>query len=153
MPIVKGRALDNNVYVTQTDTTIGFISQSADRLDEIKGRSPSKHYIRALPSLGRLKAFTRVPQSHKNRVRRARRSTFIFPDGHSYRVVAEGCHHRLIERLGWAYTTSANRSGEAYHSEFAESVADIIVGFPAGERGDEASRIYRVGNATIKRIR
>ena len=84
------------VFLTQTDTTIGFVSQNADRLTEIKQRPPHKHYIKALPSLQSLKTFTRVPERHKNRIRRAKRSTFIFPDGHSYRVIRETDHLQLI---------------------------------------------------------
>jgi len=141
------------VFLTQTDTTIGFISQNADRLTIIKQRPPHKHYIKALPSLQTLKTFTRVPNRYKNRVRRAKRSTFIFPNGHSYRVIRETEHLQLIQKLGWAYTTSANISGEPYNRTFAENVADVIVGFPTKNCRQIASQIVKVNNSRMKRVR
>jgi len=141
------------VFLTQTDTTIGFVSQNADRLTEIKQRPPHKHYIKALPSLQSLKTFTRVPERHKNRIRRAKRSTFIFPDGHSYRVIRETDHLQLIQKLGWAYTTSANISGRPYDKAFAEESADVIVKFPTQKGRQSASQIFKLNNISIKRIR
>ena len=141
------------VFLTQTDTTIGFVSQNADRLTIIKQRPPHKHYIKALPSLQTLKTFTRVPNRYKNRVRRAKRSTFIFPNGHSYRVIRETEHLHLIQKLGWAYTTSANISGEPYDRIFAESSADIIVQFPTKNSRQIASQIIKLNNSRMKRVR
>ena len=119
--------LKNLVFLTQTDTTIGFVSQNAEKLTQIKQRPPHKHYIKALPSLKTLKSFTRVPNSHKNRVRRSKKTTFIMPNGHSYRVVQDTHHLLLLNRLGWAYTTSANLSSEAYDESFAKENADVII--------------------------
>lgn len=47
--------LTNKVFLTQTDTTIGFVSQNAEKLTRIKQRPPYKHYIKALNSLNTLK--------------------------------------------------------------------------------------------------
>ena len=116
----------DKVFLTQTDTTIGFVSQNADKLTQIKQRPPHKHYIKALPSLNTLKSFTRVPDMHKNRIRRAKKTTFIMPNRHSYRVVQDKHHLLLLKRLGWAYTTSANLSSEAYDENFAKKNADIV---------------------------
>ena len=57
--------MKDKVFLTQTDTTIGFVSQNADRLSEIKQRPPHKHYIKAVNSLHTLKTFARVPQKYK----------------------------------------------------------------------------------------
>ena len=153
----------DKVFLTQTDTTIGFVSRNAQRLDQIKKRPSHKHYIKALPSLQSLNSLTRVPEKHKNRVRRARKSTFIFPDGSSYRIIRESMHLQLIKKLGWAYTTSANPGGKPFEKKFAEESADIIVGFPSKRgraKGDSAkrdresaSKIFRLSNTTIKRLR
>ena len=118
---------DTTVYLTATDTTIGLVSQSDERLDAIKGRPAHKHYITALPSLRALKKRTRIPAHHRNRVRRARRTTFVLPNSRSWRIVHDPRHRRLIQRLGWAYTTSANRSGEAYDEAWAREVADVVI--------------------------
>ena len=53
-----------SVFLTQTDTTIGFVSQNAQRLTAVKKRPPHKHYIIAVNSLHTLKHFARVPQIH-----------------------------------------------------------------------------------------
>jgi len=143
--------LKNKVFLTQTDTTIGFISQNAEKLTQIKQRPPHKHYIKALPSLKVLKSFTRVPDMHKNRVRRAKKTTFIMPNGHSYRVVKDRHHLLLLNRLGWAYTTSANLSNEAYDEDFAKKSADIVI-TPLRQKSS-ASNIYKLGKITLKRIR
>ena len=139
------------VFLTQTDTTIGFISQNAEKLTQIKQRPPHKHYIKALPSLKALKSFTRVPDMHKNRVRRAKKTTFVMPNGHSYRVVQDKHHLLLLNRLGWAYTTSANLSSEAYDEDFAKKSADVVI-TPLKQKRS-ASHIYKLGKTNLKRIR
>ena len=143
--------LKDKVFLTQTDTTIGFVSQNADKLTEIKQRPPHKHYIKAVNSLHTLKTFTRVPQNHKNRVRRARKTTFIMPNGHSYRVIQDKHHLMLLNRLKWAYTTSANLSNEEYNESFAREMADVIIE-PIKET-NQASHIYKLGKYSLKRIR
>ena len=141
----------DKVVLTQTDTTIGFVSQNADNLTQVKQRPPHKHYIKALPSLETLKTFTRLPDIHKNRIRRAKKTTFILPDGHSYRIVRDKHHLLLLSRLGWAYTTSANLSSEAYDEAFAKKSADVII-TPLKQK-HTASQIYKLGKTTLKRIR
>jgi tRNA A37 threonylcarbamoyladenosine synthetase subunit TsaC/SUA5/YrdC len=143
--------LKDKIFLTQTDTTIGFVSQNADKLTEIKQRPPHKHYIKAVNSLHTLKTFTRVPQTHKNRVRRARKTTFVMPNGHSYRVIQDKHHLLLLNRLKWAYTTSANLSNEEYNESFAREMADVIIE-PIKET-NQASQIYRLGKNTLRRIR
>lgn len=137
--------------MTQTDTTIGFVSQNADKLTDIKQRPPHKHYIKAVNSLQTLITFTRVPHIYKNRVRRSKKTTFIMPNGHSYRVIQDKHHLLLLDRLEWAYTSSANLSNEGYDENFAKKMADIIIE-PLKET-TQASRIYKLGKYTIKRIR
>lgn len=143
--------LKDKVFLTQTDTTLGFVSQNADRLSQIKQRPPHKHYIKAVNSLETLKRFTRIPSMHKNRLRRAKQTTFIMPDGHSYRVVRNTHHLLLLNRLKWAYSTSANLSGEIYDENYAKEAADVIIS-PLRENA-QASSIYALSLHTIKRIR
>jgi len=143
--------MKDKVFLTQTDTTIGFVSQNADRLDQIKHRPPHKHYIKAVNSLNTLQTFARVPQHHKNRVRKANKSTFIMPNGESFRVIRDKHHLLLLDRLKWAYTTSANLSGEAYDEAFARMAADVVIE-PIKET-KSASKIYKLGKYSLKRIR
>ena len=60
--------LENLVFLTTTDTTIGFISQNSTKLDRIKNRPPHKKYIKAINSLKTLKQHTRVPNRFKNQI-------------------------------------------------------------------------------------
>lgn len=146
-----GNMLKTKVFLTQTDTTIGFVSQNADKLTEIKQRPPYKHYIKAVNSLHTLKTFTRIPQKHKNRVRRSNKTTFIMLNGQSYRVIQDKHHLLLLNRLKWSYTTSANLSNKAYDKSFAYQKADVIIE-PLNE-SKEASHIYKLGKNNLKRIR
>jgi len=148
---VSREQLTQLVFLTQTDTTIGFVSQNSAQLTAIKQRSPHKHYIKAVNSLETLKTFTRVPNAHKNRVRRAKRTTFILPNGHSYRVVKDTHHLLLLNRLTWAYTTSANLSNGPYDEEFAKKAADVII--TPLSKNTQASTIYKIRNTAIQRIR
>jgi tRNA A37 threonylcarbamoyladenosine synthetase subunit TsaC/SUA5/YrdC len=143
--------LEDLVFLTQTDTSIGFVSQNEKKLTQIKQRPPHKYYIKAVNSLRTLKTFTRVPSSHKNRVRRAHKTSFIMPDTHSYRVIRDDHHLLLLNRLQWAYTTSANLSNFSYDENFAKEASDVII-TPLNEK-QKSSNIYKLGNYAIKRIR
>jgi len=145
------RDIGKLVFLTQTDTTIGFVSQSAERLTAIKQRPPHKQYIRAVNSLKTLQTFTRIPSIHRNRVRRAGKTTFIMPDGHSYRMIRDRHHLLLLNRLKWAYTTSANLSGCPYDEDFAMKAADVVI-TPLQVK-KKPSAIYKLGTHTIQRIR
>jgi len=143
--------MSRKVYLTQTDTTIGFVSQDADRLTQIKQRPPHKHYIMAVDSLSTLKKYSRIPTIHKNRLRRAAKSTFILPNGASYRVIQDSRHLGLITQLHWAYTTSANLSNKPYDEQWARSMADVVI--EPLENLSKPSKIYRINNQTVKKIR
>ena len=144
--------MKSNLYLTQTDTTIGFVSQDASKIDDAKQRLPNKHYIRVVNSLKTLQTFTRVPQKHKNRVRRAKRTTFIMPNGLSFRVVKDTEHNLLLDRLQWVYSSSANLSGVEYNEQYAKEVAEVLVSFPLHRQG-KASKIVRLSQTNIKVIR
>lgn len=144
--------MKNLLYLTQTDTTIGFISQDASKIDRAKQRLPNKYYIQTVNALEQLKSFTRVPTTHKNRVRRAKKSTFIMPNGQSFRVVRESEHNLLLDRVGWFYSSSANLSGAEYDEHYTREVAEVIVTFPNTYR-QAASKIYRLGMNRIQKIR
>ncbi|ADV46476.1 hypothetical protein [Nitratifractor salsuginis] len=140
------------VFLSDTDTTVGFLSQDTSRLDRIKGRPGHKRYIHALDSLHTLRRLGRVPAKHRRLVRRRKRTTFILPNGNSFRLIRDPRHLLLLARLGgWAYTTSANRAGAPYDENFARQNADVVVeplGTPA-----PPSPILRLGKERIRRIR
>ena len=144
--------MKTNLYLTQTDTTIGFVSQDASKIDKAKKRLPNKYYIRVVNSLETLKQFTRIPNAHKNRLRRSKKTTFILPNGLSFRVVKDTEHNILLNRIKWAYSSSANLSGSEYDELYAKDNAEVIVTFPTKQRGSP-SNIYLLGQRKIKSIR
>jgi len=147
-----GFFMKNRLFLTQTDTTVGFVSQDASKIDRAKRRLPNKHYIRVVNSLETLKNFTRVPNIHKNRLRRAKRTTFIMPNGLSFRVVKDTKHNILLDRVKWLYSSSANLSGAEYDELYAKENTEVIVATPQGKRG-EASKIYLLSQNGRQSIR
>ena len=144
--------MKTNLYLTQTDTTIGFVSQDSLKIDHAKKRLPNKHYIRVVNSLETLKTFTRVPKIYKNRVRRMKMTTFIMPSRHSFRVVKETKHSLLLDRFKWFYSSSANLSGSEYDEVYAQNMTEVIVSSPKKTKG-KASKIYHLSQTNIKSIR
>jgi len=144
---MQTKELKKKVFLSATDTTIGFLSQDSKSLDKAKKREPNKHYITVLPSLRALKK--RVPKSHKNLVRRSKKTTFIIGKD-SFRIVKDKKHLQLLNRLNKAYSSSANQSGKEYNFEYASQVADVIV-YPLTNA--PASKIIKLNKTTKKRLR
>ena len=143
--------MNKYLYLTQTDTTLGFVSQDAPKIDKAKKRLPNKHYIRTVDSFKTLKSFTRIPTQHKNLVRRAKRTTFII-NKESYRVIRGTQHNLLLNRVGWLYSSSANLSGAGYDEGYAKEMTEVIISSPSETRGN-ASKIYKLGTKIIHKIR
>ena len=115
------------VILTQTDTTVGFLSQDAQKLYEIKSRPMQKPFIKVYKDF---KSFlndkNRVPANRKNLIRRSEKTTFII-NNFSFRVAPSKLNSRILKSTPWFYSTSANKSGESFDRVFCESKADIIV--------------------------
>ena len=141
------------VYLAQTETTAGFLSQNADVLARIKNRPSGKSFLISVDSLTTLRSFTRVAQAHKNRVRRATKTTFAYPCGLAIRVVKDETHLQFLKKLKWSYSTSSNPSGKGFDEVFAEEKADVIVYTKKGFYEDKPSSIYRLGKERKKRLR
>lgn len=142
----------NRVILTQTDTTVGFLSQDAKRLERIKMRPDSKPFLKAYADLHRLGNDIRIPITHRHRVRHSQRTTFIVKH-QAFRCVRVGEHSHLIKRYGWFYSTSANESGKHYDPVFCHSVCDWIIEDSRGLFETSASRIYKLGQTRFKKLR
>ena len=140
------------VILAQTDTTVGFLSKNAQRLQEIKKRDDAKPFLKVYPRFSALQADIRIPAIHKRRVRHARKTTFVVKN-QAFRFVDEPHHSRLLERYGWLYSTSANESGKNYDETFCKSVSNLIVEDERGLRQQSASKIYRLTSARLKQLR
>jgi tRNA A37 threonylcarbamoyladenosine synthetase subunit TsaC/SUA5/YrdC len=143
----------NKIYLTQTDTTVGFLSQDKEKLNKIKNRPANKPVLREVDSLETLKSFTRVPNKFGKFVRRARKITFIYPNGESFRVVKDKRHLEFLKKFKWMYSTSANQHKKRFDINWAYEKADIIVESKEGLFEGEASKIYKLSKNKIKKIR
>jgi len=146
-------SLEMSVILTQTDTTVGFLSQNAQKLYEIKSRLSSKPFIKVYKNF---KSFTqdgkRVVNSRKNLVRRSKKTTFIIND-FSFRVASFTLNSQIFRDNSWFYSTSANRSGEKFCRDFCESKADIIVENMDGLREKDSSALIKINRVKRRKLR
>ena len=142
-----------SVILTQTDTTVGFLSQNAQRLFEIKSRETKKPFIKVFSDL---KSFSnsgmRVPNRYKASVRRAKKTSFIV-NNTAFRVANTVLNSQLLRDLKWNYSTSANESGKSFNIEFCEQKADIIIQNSDGLSENSSSRLYKLDKKKKRRLR
>ncbi len=142
------------IFLAQSDTTIGFLGRDALALNALKGRERGQKILIELASLELLKQRVRVPGRFKNRVRRARRCTFIYPKNQqAFRVVQDARHLRFLRHFGWLYSTSANLTGQDFNLQWARGVSDVIIQDARGLKSASASEIYFLGSKRLKKIR
>ncbi|MBE0491644.1 MAG: Sua5 YciO YrdC YwlC family protein [Sulfurospirillum sp.] len=141
------------VYLAQTDTTAGFLSQDPQALGLCKQRDDRKPFLICLESLQTLQVFTRVPKKFHKRIRRSKKSTFIYPNKQAYRVVKDEKHLQFLEKFRWFYSSSANHSGSFFELAYAKQKADIIIEDTRGFFEDTPSKIYKISRSSIRRIR
>ncbi len=145
--------LQNKLWLVQTDTTVGFLSQNAAHLAQVKERAANKPFVLVTASFKTLKTLCRVPKIHKRQVRRSKKTSFAYANGRAVRVVKDARHAKFIRPFAWFYSTSANEKALAYNEAFAFAKSDIIVEAAEGLYEGEASRIYRLGRSAKKRMR
>ena len=143
----------NLVYLVQTDTTVGFVSQDKEALARAKGRDPRQPFLRCVADFGRQKRFVRTPRKFRKYVRRSRRTTFLYPNHEAIRVVGEGAHHRFLARFSFMYSTSANAHQSAFDPAYARKQADVVVEDARGFFEGAPSPIYQLGRRKKRRLR
>jgi tRNA A37 threonylcarbamoyladenosine synthetase subunit TsaC/SUA5/YrdC len=141
------------VYLAQTDTTVGLLSKDKEKLNRIKNRPINQPILREVDSLDTLKTFVRVPKKFRKVVRRATKTTFIYPNKESFRVIKDEMHLEFLQKFKWFYSTSANRHKEKFDISWAKSVADVVVEDKRGLFEGEASKIIKLGKRRCKRLR
>jgi tRNA A37 threonylcarbamoyladenosine synthetase subunit TsaC/SUA5/YrdC len=141
------------VYLVQTDTTIGFLSQKTERLSMAKQRDPKKKILQTVDSLNTLQELQRVPKRFKNRVRRAKKTTFIYPNKKAFRVVAQGDHHRFLKKFHTLYSTSANLTNKKFCLETAIEKSDVVLFTKEPFEEKNASVILKLGKKKLIKIR
>jgi len=143
----------NLVYLTQTETTAGFLSQNANILSTIKQRPLEKSFLISVDSLQTLKQFTRVPKLHRKHIRKVEKTTFAYPCGLAIRVVKDEAHLQFLRKINWSYSTSSNLSGSDFDEAFATEKADVIVFTCKGFFASKSSSIFRLGKIKMKKLR
>jgi tRNA A37 threonylcarbamoyladenosine synthetase subunit TsaC/SUA5/YrdC len=144
--------INSKVILTQTDTTVGFLSQDTKSLSEIKSRQASKPFILVYKNFSTFKHDGRVPNTQKNLVRRLKKTTFIVKNT-SFRIVADTLHSSILRTTTWNYSTSANESTKKFSRMYCEAKADIIIENKEGLFEGNASKLYKINNRKIKRLR
>ncbi|MGX3011553.1 Sua5 YciO YrdC YwlC family protein [Helicobacter sp. 23-1044] len=152
--------LSNAIFLAQSDTTAGFLSANRLRILNAKNSPKNKAILRESCDLAHIKNITRIPRILQKRIRRAKKSTFIFDNGLSFRVVRDdfsdkgtNLHHAFLKRFGTLFSSSANKNGGRFDEAFALQSADIIVSDSRGLREDSPSHIFKVKKSKLKKIR
>ena len=141
------------VILTQTDTTVGFISQSSQKLSEIKSRPLNKEFLKVYSSFKLfLSNSNRVPSSKKNLLRRSKKTSFVVKN-RAFRVSHPLIHSQLLRDANWNYSTSANKSGENFERKFCEEKADIIIENFYKLSEHKSSQILKINNKKIRKLR
>ena len=141
------------VYLTQTDTTVGFLSQDSTKLEQIKDRYSKKGFIISVDSFKTLKTFTRVPQQHKNTIRRSKKTTFVYSRDLAIRVVKDTQHSSFLKRVKWMYSTSANKTKSKFDEDYARAKADVILYSKTDFNEKNPSKLIKCGKITKRRLR
>lgn len=142
------------VYLVQTDTTVGFSSSSDERLSDVKQRPRSKKILHTVDSFKTLNKYTRVPKKYRKLVRKSTKTTFIYPNLNSFRVIEkEASFYNFIKKFKILYSTSANLTGNKFDEEFALLNSDIIVNENNGFSEKVSSSIYKLSKSKSLRIR
>lgn len=75
------------VFLAQSDTTAGFLCANPKKLNRLKKRDENQKILLALSDFRQLKRRFRIPLFAKKMVRNARKTSFVLPNGESFRVV------------------------------------------------------------------
>ena len=141
------------VYLVQTDTTVGFLSDSKEELAKAKNRPLSLPFITTVSSLKKLKKLRRVPKNHKKLIRRAKKTTFIFDKKLSIRVIKDKRHKKFVDRFEYIYSSSANRHKMSFDLNYAKEQADAIIYDTKEFYNSTPSKMLRVGKTKVKNFR
>ena len=142
------------IYLTQTDTTVGFLSSDDIKLSGAKQRDPQKKTLQVVSNYKTLNKLVRVPKNHKKFIRRSKRTTIIYPNKLAFRVVSKNSlHQNFLKKFDLMYSTSANKTKNNFNEEYAVNNSDIIVYTKDEFMEKQASSIYKINKQKIKKIR
>ena len=115
------------VYLVQTDTTVGFSSSNDEKLSLIKQRPTNQKILQTVDSFKTLKQNTRVPKEFRKRVRNSKKTTFIYPNTHSFRVISKDDRFfRFIHKFKSLYSTSRITSYNVCYTKLLRDCAASV---------------------------
>jgi len=142
------------IYLTQTDTTVGFLSSDDKKLCGAKQRDSKQKILQVVSNYKTLNNLVRVPKKHKKFIRRAKTTTIIYPNKLAFRVVAQNSSHQnFLQKFNVMYSTSANKTKNTFNENYAINNSDIIVYTKENFIEKKASSIYKINKLKIKKIR
>ncbi len=144
-------SLHKEIILAQTDTTIGLLSKDSAIINQKKGANLNKPLLKEVATLNSIPH--RTPTSMRNMIRRAKKTSFILPNGSSFRVIKDTLHNDFLKGFKWLYSSSANPTKGDFSMDFAQNVSDIIVLDKRGIFATKSSVILKIGHNRIKKIR
>jgi len=143
-----------SIYLIQTDTTVGFLSSDDKKLNSIKHRPTSQKILQIVDSYKTLKEQLRIPKKFRKLIRNSKQTTFIYPNGNSYRVVdKKSSHHSFIEKFSILYSTSANITKAKFDKAYAMKHCDVEVEDHCGFYESTPSKILKLYKTNIIKLR
>lgn len=145
--------MKNAVFLAQTDTTIGFLSQNPLAINDRKGAKNTKPLLQEFATLNHLTRITRTPVAFRTFIRKAKKTSFILSNNMSFRIIHDDLHKRFLQYYGNLYSSSANPTTKGFSYDFAYSQCDIIVQDKRGLFESKSSRILQLRYHRMKKIR
>ncbi|WP_270961115.1 Sua5 YciO YrdC YwlC family protein [Campylobacter upsaliensis] len=143
------------IYLCQTDTTAGFLSKNKALLNKLKNRPLNTPCLITTARFSTLLRLTRVPKTFKNLVRKAQKTTFIYPNQKALRIVKNGKHAKFLQKHDWLYSSSANKHKKPFKLSYALFLAKKhkikIVDKNLHEAN--ASKIFKLSRSKMRKMR
>ncbi|EAH6237181.1 Sua5 YciO YrdC YwlC family protein [Campylobacter upsaliensis] len=143
------------IYLCQTDTTAGFLSKNKALLNKLKNRPLNTPCLITTARLSTLLRLTRVPKTFKNLVRKAQKTTFIYPNQKALRVVKNGKHASFLAKHNWLYSSSANEHKKPFKLKRALNLAKKyhIKIIDQNLHEANASKIFKLSRSKMRKMR
>lgn len=141
------------LFLTQSDTTAGFLSKNKNRIIESKNKAKNVNLLREVDSIIELKKHSRIPYILGRKIRRMKKTTFIFESRKSFRVVHDPMHNKFLSRFKSLYSSSANLHKERFNYNIAYNLANVVVIDKRGIYESSPSNIFKVRKIYIKKMR
>jgi tRNA A37 threonylcarbamoyladenosine synthetase subunit TsaC/SUA5/YrdC len=142
------------IYLTQTDTTVGFLSQNDKKLSLAKKRDQKQKILQVVDKYSTLKKLVRIPPKHKKFIRHAKNTSIIYPNKLAFRVVSRKSNHQnFLQKFNTMYSTSANRTKHKFDEVYAKENADVCIYTKNSFIEMKSSSIYKINSVKVKKIR